>query len=109
MRVHSGLSKPKPAPYNLGMVDQTIAKLLGLIKDPKILVHGIPYAMTFIVIQSSVLESSCFMLLGCPWLKAFKVFHDWGNNIITIQGVGTISTIPITKKLWSTNQTSRSI
>jgi hypothetical protein len=25
--------------------------------------------------------------------------HDWGNNTITIQGVGTIRTIPITKKL----------
>jgi hypothetical protein len=34
-----GLSKPKPTPYNLRMVDQTIAKPLGLIKDLKILVH----------------------------------------------------------------------
>jgi hypothetical protein len=32
------------------MADQTIAKPLGLIKDFKILVHGIPYAVTFIVI-----------------------------------------------------------
>jgi hypothetical protein len=32
------------------MANQKIAKPLGLIKDLKILVHGIPYAMTFIVI-----------------------------------------------------------
>jgi hypothetical protein len=32
------------------MANQTITKPLGLIKDLKILVHGIPYAMTFIVI-----------------------------------------------------------
>jgi hypothetical protein len=32
------------------MADQTIAKSLGLIKDLKILVHGIPYVITFIVI-----------------------------------------------------------
>jgi hypothetical protein len=66
------------------MVDQTIAKPLGLIKNLKILVHGIPYIITFIVIQSSVLDSSYFVLLGCPWLKDDKMFHDWGNNIITI-------------------------
>jgi hypothetical protein len=44
------VSKPKPTLYNLHMVDQTIVKPLGLIKDLKILVHGIPYAITFIVI-----------------------------------------------------------
>ncbi len=27
------------------------------------------------------------------------MFHDWGNNIIIIQGNGTIRTIPVTKKL----------
>jgi hypothetical protein len=31
------------------MADQTIANPLGLIKDLKILVHGIPYAVTFIL------------------------------------------------------------
>jgi hypothetical protein len=81
------------------MVNQTITKPLGLIKDFKILVHGIPYAMMFIVIQSSVLDSSYSMLLGCPWLRDAKMFHDLGNNIITIQGTDTIRTIPITKKL----------
>ncbi len=49
-RVQLGLWKPKPTPYNLHMANQTITKPLGLIKDLKILVHGIPYAMTFIVI-----------------------------------------------------------
>jgi hypothetical protein len=39
------------------------------------------------------------MLLTCPLLKDVKVSHDWGTNIITIQGIGTIITIPITKKL----------
>jgi hypothetical protein len=50
LKVQLGLSKPKPSPYNLCMVDQTIAKPLGLIKDFKILVLGIPHGMTFIVI-----------------------------------------------------------
>jgi hypothetical protein len=66
------------------MVDQTIVKPLGLIKNPKILVHGIPYTITFIVIQSSVLDSNYSMLLGCPWLKDDKMSHDWGNNVIAI-------------------------
>jgi hypothetical protein len=42
LRLRLGLPKPKPAPYNLKMADQTITKLVGLIKDLKIYVHGIP-------------------------------------------------------------------
>jgi hypothetical protein len=59
-----GLPKPNPIPYNLHMADQTIAKPLGLIKDLKIFVHGIPYTITFTIINSSVLNSNYSMLLG---------------------------------------------
>jgi len=97
--VQLGLSKPKSAPYNLHMADQTILKPLGLIKDLKILVHGILYVITFTVIQNSVPNFSYFILLGRPWLRDAKMFHDWGNNTITIQGMGTIRTIFVTKKL----------
>jgi hypothetical protein len=58
------------------MVDQTITKPLGLIKDLKFLIHGIPRAMTFTIIQSSMLDSSYSMLLGCPWLRDAKMYHD---------------------------------
>jgi len=92
------LPKPKPTPYNLRMVNQTIVKPLGLIKDLKILVHGIPYAITFTVIQSSVLDFSYSMLLSHPWLRDVKVSHDWGNNTITIQGISTFIITCITKK-----------
>jgi hypothetical protein len=81
------------------MVDQTIAKPSSLIKDLKIFIHGIPYAVTFTIIQSNVLDSNYSMLLDCPWLKDAKVFHDWGNNIIIIQGANTVRTILVTKKL----------
>jgi len=39
------------------------------------------------------------MLLGHPWLKDAEVSHDWGNNIIIIQGTSTIKNIHVTKKL----------
>jgi hypothetical protein len=58
------------------MANQTIAKPLGLKKDLKIFVHGIPYVVTFIVIQISVLNSNYFMLVGHPWLINAKMFHD---------------------------------
>jgi hypothetical protein len=45
-----GLPKPKPAPYNLRMVNKTTTKPMGLIRDLKIYVHGIPYITTFIVL-----------------------------------------------------------
>jgi len=66
------------------MADQTIPKPLGLIGDLKIFVHGIPYMVTFIVINNIVLDSSYSMLLKCPWLRNAKVSHNWGTNIVTI-------------------------
>jgi len=63
LRVQLGLSKPKPTPYNLRMANQIITKPLGLIKDFRILVHGIPYVVTFIIIQNSVLDSNYSMFV----------------------------------------------
>ncbi len=96
-----GLPKPKPTPYNLRMADQTTTKPVGLIRDLKIYVHGIPYITTFIVLQNSLVDSSHSMLLVRPWLKDVKMAHDWGSNIITIQGNGTVRTITVTKHLRS--------
>ncbi len=90
MRLRLGLPKLKLAPYNLRMVDQTTTKLMGLIRDLKIYVHGIPYITTFTILQNSVVDSSYSMLLGRPWLRDVKVAHDYGNNIVTIQGNGIV-------------------
>jgi hypothetical protein len=81
------------------MADQTTTKLVGLIKDMKIHVHGIPYITTFTVLQNSVVDYNYSMLLGRPWLRDAKMAHDWGNNTITIQGNGTVITIIVTKHL----------
>lgn len=37
------------------------------------------------------------MLFGCPWLHNTKVTHNWGNNMITIEGNGILHTIVVTK------------
>jgi len=50
LRVQLGLSKLELAPNNLHTDDQTIVKPLSLIKDLKILIHGIPCVVTFIII-----------------------------------------------------------
>jgi hypothetical protein len=84
LKVQLGMSKPKLAPYNMSTANETITKPLGLIKDVKIIVHGIPYVVIFVVIHSIVLDSNYFILLGHPWLKDVKVSHNWGNNTITI-------------------------
>jgi len=76
LKIQLGLSKPNPMPYNLHMLDQTIAKPLGLIRDLKIFVHEIPYTVTFTVINSNVLDYSYSMLLGRPWLRDAKVSHN---------------------------------
>jgi hypothetical protein len=38
-------------------------------------------------------------LLGHPWLRDVKVYHDRSNNTIIIQGTNTVKTILVTKKL----------
>jgi hypothetical protein len=81
------------------MANQTIAKPLGLIKDIKILVHGIPYVVTFTIIQNNVLDSNYYMLLSHHWLKDAKMFHDWGNNIIIVHITNIVKTIHVIKKL----------
>jgi hypothetical protein len=86
-----GFPKPKPTPYNLKKANQTTTKLVGLIKDLKIYVHGIPNITMFTILQNSVVDSNYSMLLGRPWLRDAKVAHDWGSNINTIQGNGTIN------------------
>jgi hypothetical protein len=39
------------------------------------------------------------VLLGRPWLIDAKVTHDWGNNVIIVQGDGTIKIISNNRKL----------
>jgi hypothetical protein len=94
-----GLPKPKFAPYNLRMANQTTTKPVGLIRDLNIYVHGVPYIIMFIVLQNSVVDSSYSMLLGRPWLKDVIMAHDWENNNVTIQKNGTVKIITVTKHL----------
>jgi hypothetical protein len=58
LRLRLWLLKPKHAPYNSKMTDQTTTKLVGLIRDLKIYVHGIPYITTFTVLKNNVVDSS---------------------------------------------------
>jgi hypothetical protein len=103
LRLRLGLPKPKPTPYNLRMANQTTTKPMGLIRDVKIYVRGIPYITTFniLVFQNSVVDSSYCMLLGRPWLRDVKMAHDWRSNIVPIQGNGIVRTIIVTKHVGS--------
>jgi hypothetical protein len=41
-----GLPKPIPTPYHLKMAYQSMTKPLGIIRNLKIHIHGIPYVAT---------------------------------------------------------------
>jgi hypothetical protein len=58
------------------MAYQSMIKPLGIIRNLKIHMHGIPYIATFIILKNNVVVSSYFMLLGKPWLTDAKVTHD---------------------------------
>ncbi len=59
-----GLSKASPTPYHLRMVDQSMTRPLGIIKNLNIHIHGIPYITTFIALKNNVVDSNNSMLLG---------------------------------------------
>jgi hypothetical protein len=65
------------------MVDQNITKLFGFIKDIKN-----PHSWDSL--HCNVLDSSYSMLLGQSLLCNARVIHDWGNNLITIEGNGMV-------------------
>jgi hypothetical protein len=81
------------------MADQSMTKPLRIIRNLKIHIHGIPHIITFTILKNSVVDFNYSMLLGRPWIRNVKVTHDWGNNVITIQGNGTIRIISVNKKL----------
>jgi hypothetical protein len=74
LEVQLNQSKPNPVPYNLCMADQTMAKLLGLIKDLKIFVHGIPYTVMFITIHNNV-----FNVTRMPMVERYRSIPRLGN------------------------------
>jgi hypothetical protein len=81
------------------MEDQSMTNPLGIIKNLKIHIHGIPYITTFIALKNNVVDSNYSMLFRRLWLIDAKVAHDWGNNVIIVQGNGTVRTILVNKKL----------
>jgi hypothetical protein len=62
-------------------------------------VHDIPYLITYIVLQNNGMDISYSMLLGRPWLRDVIITHNYGNNIVTIQGNGMVKTIMVIKHL----------
>ena len=94
-----GLPKPSPTPFNLKMANGTIAKPIGLLRDVKIHIHGIPYIVTLTVIDCQTIKSDYSMLLGRPWLRNAKVIHDWANDQVQIMGNGTIKIVKMNCQL----------
>jgi hypothetical protein len=56
------------------MAYYNMTKSLGIIKNLKIHVHGIPYITTFTILKSSVVDFNYYMLLGRPSLKMQRLY-----------------------------------
>jgi hypothetical protein len=69
-----------------------VVKPKGLIRNIKIHIHGIPYFITLTIICNTEVNDAYSMLLGHPWLTDAKVNHNWGNNMVSIQGNGNVKT-----------------
>ncbi len=60
------LPNPKPKSYTFWMANHTITKTVGLIKDLKIQIHGIPHIAMSMVMKNNVLDSNYSMFLAWP-------------------------------------------
>jgi hypothetical protein len=96
--IRLGMQTPLPAPYRLCMADQAIVQPVGLIWNVRIHIHGIPYFITLTVIRNKEVNEAYSMLLGRPWLIDAKVTYDWGNEVVTIRGNGTVKTILVNQR-----------
>jgi len=76
LKTKLGLPKPRPTPYHLRIVNQSMTGPLGIIKNLKVHIHGIPYIATCVILKNSVVDSSYSILLGRLWFKDAKVTHD---------------------------------
>jgi hypothetical protein len=93
------LPPPQLAPFNLLMADFSFMKPLGIVPNIKIRIHGVLYIVTFIMMNNKAMDPTYSMLLGRPWLWDTKMVHDWGPNMVTIEGNGTIKIVSISKYL----------
>ncbi len=99
LKLQLSLFKPNLEPYNLHMVDQTIAKPLGLIKNLKIFIHGIAYIVTYTVIDSNVLVSSHDFHFGISNEKEDVMFAI-ELDLFSIQTIGVLTQTELVSKLY---------
>jgi hypothetical protein len=57
-------------------------KPLKIVPNIRIKIHGIPYIITFMVMNNKVMDLTYSMLLGCPWVQDAKVIHDFKNRTL---------------------------
>jgi hypothetical protein len=58
------------------MANWSMTRPLGIIKNLKIHIRGIPHIATFIILKNNVVDFNNYMLLGRSWFKDAKVTHD---------------------------------
>jgi hypothetical protein len=94
-----GLLTPTPAPFKLRMADSSLVQPLGLLRDIKIFIHGIPYIIILSVISCKDVNSAYTLLLGRPWLRDTRIVQNWANDDIQIISNGTIRIVRINREL----------
>jgi hypothetical protein len=62
---------------------------MGLIRNLKIYVHGIPYITTFIIFHNSVVDSN-YSMLGRPWLRDAKWHMIERITLLLYKGMGQL-------------------
>jgi len=75
-----GLPFFKPTPDTLRMANQTLTKLIVLIQDLKLHIHGISYVVTFIAMKNNILD----LVTPCCWVvHGYKMPRSCtiGNNL----------------------------
>ncbi len=79
-----------------GLVVAMFPNLVANDYKSHVVVNGL---VTFWLILLVSHAHTIVVLLRKQWLRDAKVSHDWGNNIMTIQGNGVVRIVMVTKHL----------
>jgi hypothetical protein len=63
LRKHLGLPLPQPIAFNLQLVDVSFNKPSQIIPNIKIRIRGIPYIVTFMIMNNKTIDLTYSMLL----------------------------------------------
>lgn len=70
--------------FVINLADQTRKAPMGIIRDIPVLVGGLKFAVTFVILDVPKVLGAYFALLRRPGMRASSLVQNWGGNYVKI-------------------------